>query len=88
MEVRQEVTIELVGLLSGQSRKNTFQTRVSSALENAVDDVKSFIDSKNTKMNYTLYYNGKFITRSLASEMDLKVKNGDMFKVIPIMGGG
>jgi hypothetical protein len=88
MEVKQEITIELVGFSSGQKQNKTFRLDVSPPLESAVSEVKLFVDSQNTKINYTLYYNGKFITLSMARDLELQVKEGDLFKVIPIMGGG
>lgn len=88
MEEKQEVIVEFVGLFKSEASRGRFSLPVSAVIGEALEEVRSFIESKKLKMSYTIYLNGTFITRSSVKNSDLRVRQGDVFKVFPIMGGG
>lgn len=87
-EERREVRIEFVGKKRTGEDDAGETLLVPSSLEEALAAVRKKIAAAGSKISYTIYYNGRFISRASVKGSGRTVENGDVFKIIPIMGGG
>jgi hypothetical protein len=82
------VYIDLYGMLRGSTGKKRHEIWVASALQDAVTDVKKYLNTITISSTYILYINDTFVHSALKQHPNAVISEGDVFKVIPIVAGG
>ena len=82
------IYIDLYGMLRGSTGKRRHDLSVASVLQEAVKDVKGYLDTIDISSSYILYINDTFVPSLLKQHPESVISEGDVFKVIPIVSGG
>jgi len=66
---------------------NDFSMNVNKNLYTALEEIKGAVKKKKSYSNYIIYLNNKFIGKIQKND-EVVISPGDIFLIIPILGGG